>query len=273
MDTKALAQELLFQKEQGIDGNLYWKTQIEFAYNSNRIEGSSLTQRQTRWLFETKSLSGTAAVDDALEARNHFRMFDYMLETVFDGITTTRIKKMHRILKSGVMDTDDAELGDWKHTINAIGGFITAPPQAVEEEINRLLNRLYSYRARGNTIGLEQVAAFHHGFELIHPFVDGNGRIGRMLLFSLCMEQGVLPFIVLDSNRQSYYEGLEAFSSDSTQLVQLFASEQQAYSSDIEFFLAGHTADEDYLNLKLLPDGFSSIEPKLRENERWFDDS
>jgi Fic family protein len=232
-----LVQELIRQRDNGISGSIYWKTQIEFAYNSNKIEGGRLTRGQTRHIFDTGSVDGIAPVNDIIETRNHFKLFDYMLDTVDEGTTIGRIKAFHRILKNGVVDASSPDLGGWKTMPNSVGNITTTSPKAVQAEMERLLFTYQNYLDHKNVIGLEQILAFHHGYESIHPFFDGNGRTGRMIMFSQCLEHDIAPFIITDENKLAYIIGLEEWTQDSTGLLSVCKKEQGCYLSDVKEFL------------------------------------
>lgn len=208
--TEAIKETLLEQRENRVERGFYWENQIAFAYNSQKIEGSLLTEEQTRSIFETGTVSGIdIPIDHITEMRNHFRMFDYALDTLNDPISVELMQALHRILKTGTADDISNRqfvVGGWKTVPNSVAGIQTASPQEVDRAIQLLLE---AYQKA--TPCLENVVAFHWRFETIHPFQDGNGRVGRMLMFRECLRNGISPFIVLDSEKGDYYEGLRLF--------------------------------------------------------------
>ena len=194
------------QRRLGLEGNIYHKTQVELAYNSNHIEGSRLTEEQTRQIFETRTVDGPARVQDVQDATNHFRLFDAMLKTADDPLTVELLLEFHRMLEEG---TDQAASdpifvpGVFKTLPNEVGGVITVLPEDAPE---RLAALIATYEAGPRRF--EDIADFHYRFERIHPFQDGNGRIGRMVMFRECLRSDVTPFIVGDAMKQFYYRGL-----------------------------------------------------------------
>lgn len=205
--SQAMLETLLNQRDGRIEGGFYWESQIAFAYNSNKIEGSALTEEQTRQMFETRRITTSpgqpVGVDDVIEMRNHFRLFDFVLDTYDAPLDASYLKKCQGILKAGVADAP----GEWKKVPNGVGGFIATAPEAVDGEIARLLDAYngaseYSYRT---------LAAMHAAFERIHPFMDGNGRVGRAVLYKECLAHKLVPFIITDVMKAGYYEGLRIF--------------------------------------------------------------
>lgn len=198
---------LLFEKANQVSGGIYNKMQVDFAYNSNHIEGSQLTHDQTRYIYETHSVVETSArVNDILETVNHFRCFDYILERINEPLTADFIKDLHFILKNGVIIGNDMEavIGDYKVVNNFVGNIATAAPADVAREIDNLL---------GDYEGLEEasfydILAFHADFEKIHPFYDGNGRVGRLLMLKECLRHDIVPFYIIDEQKVFYYRGL-----------------------------------------------------------------
>ena len=201
-----LLDEYRRQKRIGLEGNLYHKTQIELAYNSNHIEGSRLIEDQTRQIFETRTVEGFVRLDDVREAANHFRLFDLMLDTADEPLSINLVKQFHRVLKEG---TDQAlsdvayEPGVFKTLPNEVGGVLTTAPQDVPARMNALLD---SYQAEPRTFA--SIVGFHWRFERIHPFQDGNGRVGRIIMFRECLVNDIVPFIVRDDTKAYYYRGL-----------------------------------------------------------------
>lgn len=226
-----LLAELRAERDSKYKGGLYHRTQILFAYNSNHIEGSRLTEEQTRFIFETKSFfpQGEAPimVDDVVETNNHFRLFDYMLDHADEPLTEAMVKEFHRILKTG---TTDAALtwfrvGEYKAVANSVGEVRTATPKQVPVRMGALLSQ-WDKKA---THTLEELAGFYYRFEIIHPFQDGNGRVGRMILFKECLANGLTPFVILDADKMFYYRGLREYEHTPGYLVGTFQISQDYY--------------------------------------------
>lgn len=202
----SILKTLLDQRSKRVKRGFYWENQIAFVYNSEKIEGSLLTEEQTRAIFETGTIKSgkPVPIDNVFETRNHFRMFDLMLDTIDEPLTADLIKRLHYALKR----SDGA--GEWKTLPNGVDGITTTPPNQVEEAISRLLTA-YSNRS---TTGYEEIAAFHVLYERIHPFLDGNGRTGRAIMFRECLVNGLVPFIVIDAEKPTYYQALRTFDHD-----------------------------------------------------------
>lgn len=212
LDSKALLDVLLHQRKHGIDDSVYKMVQCDFAYNSNHMEGSRLTPEQTRMVFGRKTISGdNIALDDVLEAMNHFEAFDNMLDRHNDPIDADMLFSLHRTLKAGTTQARNPlySVGEYKRYENVVGALDlpTTPPDKVETEINRLL----ADYEQNETHDMDDLLAFHAAFEEIHPFSDGNGRIGRLLLFKECLRSGIVPFIITDDLREFYIRGLQRF--------------------------------------------------------------
>ena len=186
--TYKLANKVLEERQNKFHGGLYHKTQVNLAYNSNRIEGSRLTEDQTRSVFETRTIGfkdeEAIPVDDIIETSNHFVAFDYMLNTLTQPLSLDIIKEFHKILKSGTSDAQKSwfSVGNWKKLPNEVGGAETTKPENVENDLNHL-NHWY---LNLETVSFENIVEFHYRFEIIHPFQDGNGRVGRLILFREC---------------------------------------------------------------------------------------
>lgn len=224
------------EKDHKISGGLYHELQILMAYNSNHIEGSSLSEEQTRSIFETNSLqsSENLDVDDIIEAVNHFRAFDYCIDVAEEELTEAIIKHMHYLLKSGTSDEKLSwfEVGDYKTMPNMVGGIETSSP----EDINRdMRNLLESYDNKTYTT-FEDIVEFHFNFERIHPFQDGNGRVGRLIAFKECLKNDIIPFIIEDSKKTFYYRGLSEFKNDKTYLIETCYDGQDTLKSMLKFF-------------------------------------
>lgn len=236
MDTNNLINELIKQKIRNEKGSIYHWSQVNFAYNSNKIEGSRLTEDQTEQIFETNSLfqheDDYINVDDVIETINHFRLFDYMLDTLSEPLDKSMMIQMNVILKKGTSYEYDKKynVGGFKLNANFIGvfnQFVTTQPQDVEQEINELLEWYNSKEQKT----LKDIIHFHVIFERIHPFGDGNGRTGRMIMFRECMLNDICPFIILDIHKPYYMRGLKKYDEDKTFLVETCLNEQDIYYS------------------------------------------
>ena len=203
-----ILQLLRDEKEVKLSGSIYHELQVRMTYNSNHMEGSRLTEEQTRLIFETNTIDAGdgVPVDDILETVHHFRAIDYVIDHAEEPLTAAMIKELHYILKH---DTKDSQLpwfavGDYKKRGNMVGGRETAKPAEVEEKMNELLSE-YN---RIDNIDLEDIVNFHAAFEYIHPFQDGNGRVGRLIALKECLKWNIVPFIIEDSKKAFYYRGL-----------------------------------------------------------------
>lgn len=198
------------QKEARMKGGIYHRVQIDLTYNSNHIEGSRLTKEQTRYIFETSTLGVTTentSIDDIMETVNHFRCIDYVIDHAADKITETHIKQLHLFLKTNTSDSRKAwfAVGDYKRLANSVGEEETAQPEAVHGQMKSLLA---DYNAI-EKIAFDDLLDFHVRFERIHPFQDGNGHIGRLLLFWQCLQADMVPFIITEDLRLFYYRGIQ----------------------------------------------------------------
>ena len=239
MDIEAIRHRLGEEKTAKIKGGLYHRTQIDFAYNSNHIEGSQLTAEQTRNIFETKSvgLSDTALpVDDIIEAKNHFELFDQMLDGIDGDLDKNLIKEFHKTMKTGTTEAAQAwfVVGDWKKFPNEVSEQPTTAPEAVDSAMDELLG--WYKTAEKN---LANIAAFHQKFEAIHPFQDGNGRVGRMIMFRECLKHNVMPFIIDEDHRLFYYRGLREFDHQPNFLLDTCRSAQDKYEEIVKYFRVG----------------------------------
>ena len=205
-----LLSRLREDKESRLKGGIYHRIQIDLTYNSNHIEGSRLTKEQTRYIFETNTLGVTTEntrIDDIIETVNHFRCIDYVIDHATDKITESHIKQLHAILKANTSDSqkDWFAVGAYKKLANEVGGETTTQPADVHDEMKALLA---GYNAQ-EKIDLDAILDFHVRFERIHPFQDGNGRVGRLLMFWQCLQNRLMPFIVTEDLRLYYYRGLQ----------------------------------------------------------------
>ena len=197
------------QKEIRLKGSIYHRTQIDLTYNSNHIEGSKLTHDQTRYIFETNTIGVTDKainVDDIVETVNHFRCIDYIIDHAEDKLSESLIKQLHLTLKTGTSDSkkDWFMVGDYKRLPNEVGGMDTCPPQEVHKRIKELLTAYNAIKRKT----LDDILDFHVRFEAIHPFQDGNGRVGRLIMFKECLANNIVPFIITDELKMFYYRGL-----------------------------------------------------------------
>ena len=230
------------QKEMELKGNLYHITQINFAYNTNHIEGSTLTEEQTRFIYETNTLvleegNSQAKVDDIIETSNHFKLVDYMLDVADKSLTEDIIKEFHKILKTGTSDERKSwfKVGDYKTLPNEVAGKITSAPKDVEIEIQKLLIWYHSLQ----NVSIEDIIKFHSDFEKIHPFQDGNGRVGRIIMFKECLKNNIIPFIILDRDKLFYYRGLKEYQNGGEKgyLIDTCLNAQDQYKELINKFI------------------------------------
>lgn len=229
------------QKEMGLKGNLYHNTQIMFSYNTNHIEGSKLTEEQTRYIFETNTIlfeGGTvASVDDILETANHFKLVDYMLDIADQNLTEDIIKKFHKILKEGTMDSRKEwfNVGDYKKLANEAGNMKTSLPKQTPKDMQKLMEWYNSLPK----VTIKEIIEFHARFEKIHPFQDGNGRVGRMIAFKECLKNNIIPFIILDKDKLYYYRGLKEYQNKTEKgyLIDTCLNAQDEYTQMIEYYL------------------------------------
>jgi Fic family protein len=235
-----LSAYLTEEKQAKRKGGLYHKTQVCLAYNSNRIEGSRLTEEQTRYIFETRTIGfkdeDAVPVDDIIETSNHFVAFDYLIDTVNELLSNEIIKKFHGILKTATSDGQKAwfAVGDWKKLANEVGGIEATKPENVEEAMQELNSRYNSI----DEIKFENIIEYHYCFEKIHPFQDGNGRVGRLIMFRECLRNNITPFIIDERHKQYCYRGLREFTAARGYLLDTCLSAQDAYRRWVKYFYA-----------------------------------
>lgn len=232
-----LLEVLTAEKKVKLSGGIYHQIQIELTYNSNHIEGSRLTHDQTRDIFETNTIGieGEAVkVDDIVETANHFKCIDMIIDNAKKPITETFIKELHRTLKSGTTDArqDWFAVGDYKRLPNTVGGLYTAQPEEVAEKIKALL---FEYNAKKDKT-FDDILNFHYEFECIHPFQDGNGRIGRLLLFKDCLKHNIVPFIVDEELKLFYYRGLKEWTNERGYLRDTCLTAQDKFKKYLDYF-------------------------------------
>ena len=233
---KSLLEVLRVEKAGGVKGGIYHKVQIELTYNSNHIEGSRLTHDQTRYIYETNTIGmdgGTVNVDDIVETANHFRCIDLVIEQAAQPLSETFIKTLHRTLKSGTSDSrkDWFAVGDYKKLPNEVGGRETASPEEVASRMKALLS---AYGTQRKTF--DEILAFHHAFESIHPFQDGNGRVGRLILFKECLRGNIVPFIIDDDLMMFYYRGLHEWTDEPGYLRDTCLTAQDRFKAWLDYF-------------------------------------
>ena len=225
------------QKARKYSGGIYHKTQIDLTYNSNHIEGSRLTHDQTRYIFETNTIgveNEILNVDDIIETVNHFRCIDKIIDHAKAVLTEKFIKELHLILKNGTTDSkkDWFVVGDYKKIPNEVGGMDTTLPEEVASQMKALLQ---TYNAKEQKT-LEDILDFHVKFEKIHPFQDGNGRVGRLIMFKECLKYNIVPFIIDDNLKMFYYRGLKEWSNDKEYLKDTCLSAQDQYKAYLDYF-------------------------------------
>ncbi|MBO7223396.1 MAG: Fic family protein, partial [Kiritimatiellae bacterium] len=218
-------------------GGIYHKTQIDLTYNSNHIEGSRLTHDQTRYIFETNTIgieNEAVNVDDVIETTNHFRCIDMIIDNARYALTEKFIKELHKTLKTGTTDSrkDWFAVGDYKKMPNEVGGMETVLPEAVSEEIKKLLAE---YNSKENKT-FEDILDFHVKFERIHPFQDGNGRIGRLIMFKECLKHNIVPFIIENNLKMFYYRGLKEWNIEKGYLTDTCLTAQDKYKAYLDYF-------------------------------------
>lgn len=225
------------EKESGVPGGIYHRVQIEFTYNSNHIEGSRLSHEQTRYIFETNTIGihdETVNIDDIVETANHFRCFDRIIGQANYRLSESFIKQLHALLKAGTSDSRKAwfAVGDYKRLENEVGGNPTTKPEAVAGDMKKLLTG-YNSNIRKS---LHEIIEFHYEFEKIHPFQDGNGRIGRLIMFKECLRNGIVPFIIEDTIKEYYYRGLKEWRKEPGYLTDTCLAAQDRFKSVLKYF-------------------------------------
>ncbi|MDD6565100.1 MAG: Fic family protein [Clostridiales bacterium] len=236
-EPQTLLERLRTEKASSISGGIYHKIQIELTYNSNHIEGSKLTHDQTRYIFETNTIGAendALNVDDIIETANHFKCIDMIIDTATYKLTEKFIKEIHFTLKSGTSDSrkDWFNVGDYKKLPNEVGGKETASPETVAQKIKELL-KFYNQK---NEHTLEEIIDFHYQFETIHAFQDGNGRVGRLIMFKECLKNNIVPFIIDDSLKMFYYRGLSEWNNEKGYLLDTCLAAQDKFKKYLEYF-------------------------------------
>ena len=252
---RKLLEVLLSEKNSKNKNGIYHRLQIDFAYNSNHIEGSRLTHDQTRYIFDTKTIDtehseDVIRVNDVIETINHFKCFDHIIDTVHEPLTEDYIKALHGRLKAGILyDDDDVVVGDYKRYPNEVGFQQTVEPERVSDEIRELIGKYGPA-----PLGLYEIAAFHAGYERIHPFYDGNGRTGRLIMFKQCLENNIVPFFIDEFSKLFYYKGLEEWNAGGSdeRLINVFLAGQDDMEKLLKYFHIDFTRQwTDYKSVKV----------------------
>lgn len=225
------------QMESKMRGGIYHRTQIDLTYNSNHIEGSRLSKEQTRYIYETNTIGVTdeaVSVDDIIETTNHFRCIDFVIEHAEEPLTEEMIKRMHALLKAGTSDADRPwfAVGEYKRLPNEVGGKETAAPEDVPAAMRALLQE-YTGKRR---VSLEEILDFHYRLEMIHPFQDGNGRVGRLIIFKECLAHHIVPFIITEELKMYYYRGLDRWEEVRGYLLDTCLTAQDRYRAILDYF-------------------------------------
>lgn len=228
---------LLDEKANKYSGGIYHKTQIDLTYNSNHMEGSRLTHDQIRYIFETNTIGiekEVLNVDDVIETANHFRCIDMIIDYAKATLTENFIKKLHLVLKNGTSDSrkDWFVVGDYKKMPNEVGGMETALPEEVADRMKKLLSEYNNQEEKA----LEDILNFHVKFECIHPFQDGNGRVGRLIMFKECLKYNIVPFIIEDNLKMFYYRGLKEWNNEKGYLTDTCLTAQDRYKAYLDYF-------------------------------------
>lgn len=233
---KDLLSRLRVEKKAAIKGGIYHKVQIDLTYNSNHMEGSRLTHDQTRYIFETNTIGSgeNIRVDDVIETANHFRCIDLIIDSAAYAPSESFIKQLHAVLKNGTSDSrlNWFAVGDYKKVANEVGGKETAEPKEVPAKMKALLADYHSKK----TLNFDDLLDFHWRFESIHPFQDGNGRIGRLILFKECLRNGIVPFIISDDLKMFYYRGLQNWPSEKGYLRDTCLTAQDQFKKILDYF-------------------------------------
>jgi len=232
-----LLKALREQREMRMRGGIYHRTQIDLTYSSNHIEGSRLTKDQTRYIFETNTIGITddaVRVDDIIETTNHFRCVDFIIRYATEPLSERMVKQLHFLLKNGTSDASRPwfAVGEYKRIPNEVGGIETVAPEKVGLAVRSLLE---AYRLK-KTVGMEDVLDFHYQFESIHPFQDGNGRVGRLIMFKECLRCGIVPFIITEELKMYYYRGLHEWPRVREYLTDTCLTAQDDYKAALDYF-------------------------------------
>ena len=242
MEISKVKKALIEQKKMNLSGNLYHKTQIEFAYNTNHMEGSTITPDETASIYDTGTILTNSdkviVLKDATEVKNHFTLFKYMLDTIDDSLTEDMIKKYHFILKDGTLTDEEKKwfnVGEYKSKKNFVGEITTSLPNDVTNDMKKLLEWYNNIESKT----LEDIIEFHVKFEKIHPFQDGNGRVGRIIMFRECLVNNIMPFYIEDRNKEFYIRGIKKYQLDNEKdyLIDTCLNSQDNYEKMVNYFL------------------------------------
>lgn len=242
MEVSKIKKALIEQKNINLSGNLYYRTQIDFAYNTNHIEGSTITSDETMSIYDTGTIFTSAdkviSLKDMTETKNHFTLFKFMLDTIDSELTEELIKKYHFILKNGTLTDEEKEwfnVGEYKKLKNYVGDIKTTEPSNVEADIIKLLEWYKNVEEKT----IEEIIEFHVRFETIHPFQDGNGRIGRIIMFRECLKNNIIPFYIEDRNKAYYIRGMREYqlNNEKGYLIDTCLNSQDNYLKMCEYFL------------------------------------
>lgn len=242
MEISKIKKALIEQKRINLSGNLYHKTQLDFAYNTNHIEGSTITSDETASIYDTGTILTNSdkviVLKDATETKNHFTLFKYMLDTIEEDLTEEMIKKFHFILKDGTLTDSEKEwfnVGDYKKKKNFVGNITTSLPSEVSKDMKKLMVWYNSLTEKK----LEDIIEFHVRFERIHPFQDGNGRVGRMIMFRECLFNDIMPFYIEDRNKDFYIRGMKEYQNNNEKgyLIDTCLNSQDNYEKLVNYFL------------------------------------
>ena len=242
MEVSDIKKALIEQRRIGLSGNLYHKTQLDFAYNTNHIEGSTITPDETASIYDTGTIltskDKVIVLKDATETKNHFTLFKYMLDTIDDKLTEEMIKKYHFILKDGTLTDSERtwfNVGEYKKKKNFVGNITTSLPSKVSDDMKSLLNWYNQIEIKT----IEDIIEFHVRFENIHPFQDGNGRVGRMIMFRECLYNNIMPFYIEDRNKDFYIRGIKEYQNNNIKgyLIDTCLNSQDNYEKMAKYFL------------------------------------
>lgn len=236
-DTFPLLVSLSNERKSKVSGGIYHRSQIDLAYNSNHIEGSCLSHEQTRYIYETNTIeqgNDVINIDDIIEAKNHFRCFDFIIENCEVPLSETYIKQLHLLLKTGTSDAHKEwfRIGDYKLLPNEVGGNTTVLPKDVAQEVKKLLKEYHSLEK----LTFDDILDFHVKFESIHPFQDGNGRVGRLIIFKECLSHNIVPFIITDELKFYYYRGIREWENTKGYLTDTCLTAQDNYKALLDYF-------------------------------------